>query len=390
MKISNISNYIKTTIKVEVEGYFVERFINLCIINKVNVWSIKNINSGKICFYTTPKELKKMETLLNRTKCKLKVVKKQGAYYKLLKYKKRRIAFIFFVILLIGIYIASTFLWNINVEGNESVATEDILKVLREVDVYEGKNKLGISESRISDVLRASFYEVAWAGVNIHGTTLNVQIVEKVISEEKENNEKVGNIVAMKDAVITKIVAENGTALYKLESFIEKGSVAIEGKLYANGEVSKEVHATGELRGKTEYEFSKEYYYIENQKEYTGEVKHGIGIGINNKKIVAKCLPKGYKYDISNEEKVFNIFGLRLKLVFENYTEYSDKSVVKTKEELLKQGERDSANFLCTLESEGKKYISHTTEVVENKDGIIYNMQYVMDEEIGKFVEIGE
>lgn len=390
MKISNISNYIKTTLKVEVEGYFVERFINLCIINKVNIWSIKDINSGKICFYTTPKELSKMEPLLSRTKCKLKVVKKQGAYYRVVKYKKRRIALIFFVILLMGIYIASTFLWNIKIEGNKSVATEDILRVLRETDVYEGKSKLSISESKISDVLRASFYEVAWAGVDIQGTTLKVKIVEKVISEEKENNEKVGNIVATKDAVITKIVAENGTALYKLESFIEKGSVAIEGKLYANGEVSKEVHATGELRGKTEYEFSKDYYYTENRKNFTGEVKHGIGIGINNKKILVKYLPKEYKYDISNEEKVFNIFGLRLKLVFENYTEYTEETVINTKDELLKQGEIDSANFLRTLESEGKKYISHTTEFIENENGITYKAQYVIDENIGKFVEIGE
>ena len=64
MKISNIANCIKTTLKVEVEGYFVERFINLCIINKLNIWNIKNINSGKISFYSTPKELEKMEQKL--------------------------------------------------------------------------------------------------------------------------------------------------------------------------------------------------------------------------------------------------------------------------------------------------------------------------------------
>lgn len=209
MKISNISEYIKKTLKVEVEGYFVERFINLCIINKINIWSIKDITSGKISFYTTPKEIKKMEPFLNRTKCKLKVTKKQGAYYKILKYRKRRIALVFFVMFLIGMYIASTFVWDIHVEGNENISSEDILEVLRTFDIYKGKSKFAISESKVSDTLRAQFYEIAWAGASINGTTLNVQIVEKVISNEKENNEILGNIVAVKDAVITKIVAEN-------------------------------------------------------------------------------------------------------------------------------------------------------------------------------------
>lgn len=209
MKISNISNYIKKTLKVEVEGYFVERFINLCIINKVNIWKIKDITAGKISFYTTPRELVKMEPLLNRTKCKLCITQKQGVYYKILKYKKRRVALIFFVILLMGMYISSTFLWDIQIEGNVNVTTDAVLEALKEAQVYKGKSKFGISESKIGDIIRAKFYEVAWAGVKISGTTLNVEIVEKVISKDMEMSEKVGNIVAAKDAVITKIVAQN-------------------------------------------------------------------------------------------------------------------------------------------------------------------------------------
>lgn len=390
MKISNIANCIKTTLKVEVEGYFVERFINLCIINKLNIWNIKNLNSGKISFYSTPKELEKMEPLLNRTKCKLKVVKKMGAYYKILKYKKRRIALIFFILVLIGIYISSTFLWDIKVHGNCNISTEEILAKLKENDIYKGKNKFAISESKVSDYIRSVFYEVAWAGVKINGTTLDVQIVEKVISDTKEENEKVGNIIATKDAIITKIVAQNGTALYKLESFIPKDSVAIEGKMYVNGEVSKLVHATGSLRGKVEYTFSKEYEFNEIQKDYTGKTRKGIGFGINNKKIVAKYLPKEYKYDISSEEKVLNIFGLELKLVLEKYVEYTQKQVVNTKEELLKRGEEDSKTFLKALEEENKKYVSHTVNVEDTESGIIYNKTFVIDEDIGKFVELGE
>ena len=101
-------------------------------------------------------------------------------------------------------------------------------------------------------------------------------------------------------------------------------------------------------------------------------------------------MPKEYKYDINSEEKVLNIFGLELKLVLEKYVEYTQKQVVNTKEELLKRGEEDSKAFLKALEEENKKYVSHTVNIEDTESGIIYNKIFVIDEDIGKFVELGE
>ena len=79
-----------------------------------------------------------------------------------------------------------------------------------------------------------------------------------------------------------------------------------------------------------------------------------------------------------------------MKFVLEKYTEYVENEVNNTREDLLKQGEEDSAEFLASLEKEDKKYVSHTVDVKDNEDGIIYNTIYVIDEEIGEFVELGE
>jgi len=390
LKVGKIVNYIKATLQVEVEGYFVERFINLCKINNVNIWEIKNETPGKISFLTTPKEIKIMEPFLSRTKCKLKITKKKGVYFSVLKYKKRRIAFYSLCLIILGIYLFSTFIWDINIYGNTNIATEEIRGKLQELGVYKGKSQYGISKSKISDYIRSEIYEVAWVGVEIKGTTLNVQIVEKVISEEKQENEIIGDIIAEKSAVITKIVADNGTALYKLGSYIEAGSIAIEGKIYTNGEVEKLVHASGILKGETDYIFEKEYSYIQKMKQNVGKTRHGIGIGINNKNFILKYLPKDILYDISSEEKVLNLFGVDFKYIFNKYYGYTEYEKTYTKEELLEIAEQDSAIFLSELEAEGKKFLKQNVIIEETEDKIVYKVQYTMEENIGKFVKVGE
>ena len=39
---------IKGIIKISVEGFFIERFINLCLQENVEIWDIERINEGTI------------------------------------------------------------------------------------------------------------------------------------------------------------------------------------------------------------------------------------------------------------------------------------------------------------------------------------------------------
>ncbi|MBR5227807.1 MAG: sporulation protein YqfD [Clostridia bacterium] len=390
MKLSKILSYVKATLYVEVEGYFVERFINLCKLNNVNIWDIKNVASGKISFCTVPSELKKMKIYLNRTKCKLNITKKKGIYYDILKYKKRKVALIMLLLVILGSYIYSTFIWNINIYGNENITTEQIISELNNLGVKVGKNQFAISKGKISDYIRAKIYEVAWVGVDIKGTTLDIQIVEKVISTEKEDNTILGDIVAIKSAVITKIVADNGIAKYKLGSYVEEGSILIEGKRYINGEPDKLVHASGTVRGETEYVFEKEYNFKEIEKLYTDKIKYGVGFGINNKNFVIKCLPKDYLYDISSEEKNFNIFGIEFKYSFNKYAQYTENEKINTKEDLIKRAAHDALQFLNNLILNDKTLKNELVTIEETQDKIVYKVIYTIDENIGKFVKVGE
>lgn len=369
MKISKIFTYFKATIIVEVEGFFIERFINLCKINNINIWDIMYINSGRIKFCTEPKEYKKLKVFLNKTKCKSKIVNKKGIYFELFRYRKRRNFIILSILGLIMWISLSTFIWKIEINGNQKVTDNEILIALEEIDVCAGKNKYFISKGKAVDYIRTKLYDIAWVGLEFEGTTLKVKVVEKTLDEESEDVTEMGDVVATKSGIITRIIAKNGTALFKEGSYIEEGMTAIKGSIKGEYMEEQKVHASGVLKAKIEYTFEKKYFYTEKVKKYTGNTRYGVGVGINNKKNVIKYLIKENKYDISSEEKIFKVFGTKISFIFNTYNEYEEYDITNSLEELMNKGKRDSGEYINKIMHTDSKILKEEvkTEDIDNR-----------------------
>lgn len=389
MNVSNFSTYVKAVIEVEAEGFFVERLINLCRINNIKIWDITYINEGRIRFCISPKEFKKLKPYVKKSKCKVKIIKKKGIYFDMFRYRKRKLALGLVLALILFSFVMSNFIWNINISGNEKIEKATIEALLKDAGIHKGKLKFLISKGKVSDYIRANLYEAAWVGVDIDGTTMNIIVTEKIISEE-EDKTVTGNIVATKSAVISKIIAENGTARYKTGSYITEGSVAIEGVIDSELIEPIKVHASGILRGIVEYTFEKEYKYQEQIKEYTGKSRYGVGIKINNKEILLKYLPKENKYDINSKTKMLDIFSVNISFIFNTYDEYILKDIVNTKEELAKVAEQDSTLYFESILTSGSEIVEKKVDQVETETGIIYKVTLSVEENIGKFIKTGE
>ena len=389
MNVSNFSTYIKAVVVLEAEGFFVERLINLCRINNIKIWNITYIHEGRIRFSVSPKEFKKLKPYVKKSKCKIKIIKKKGIYFDMFRYRKRKLALYLILALLLISFVMSNFIWNVKISGNEKIATSTIEMLLKQADVHKGKIKFLISKGKVVDFLRANLYEVAWVGIDIDGTTMNVTIKEKIISEEEDKTVP-GNIVATKSAVISKIIAENGTAKFKTGSFIPEGSIAIAGVIESELMEPIFVHASGILKGIVEYTFEKEYKYNEQIKEYTGKSRYGVGVKINNKEFILKHLPNENKYDINSKAKMFGIFSVDISFIFNTYEEYILKDIVRTKEELASAGQKDSALYFKEILTKDSRVVEENVDQIETENSIIYKVTLSVEENIGKFIKTGE
>ncbi|MEG2348824.1 MAG: sporulation protein YqfD [Clostridia bacterium] len=390
----NLTNSIKNilgVVTVQIEGFFTERFINLCKINNIKIWEVRNVVKGVIRFKINISEFKKLKKVAKKTKCKIKIKEKKGIYFKLFKYRKRKFAAILLFFALIFCILFSTVIWNINISGNDTITSEELLNQLKESGLYVGKTKIGLDKKKIINNLRLTSKDVSWVGLEINGTQANIKVVEKTRLEKRDIQQiKPGDIIATKSGIITKIVPENGTAKYKVGSYIEEGTIVIEGTIYSKFIEPIQVPAKGIFRIDCDYTFEKEYKYEQVQKEYTGKKFFTIGIGINYKENMFNYLNKSKKYDISKISKKMNFFGKVISFDFYKCVEYVQKSHVGTKEELLNKANLESEEYFkkeILAKLNEPKLVKQNENILEKEDGIIVKKVYTLNEEVGKFVE---
>lgn len=388
--VNNVKNKMGI-VTVQIEGFFTERFINLCKINNIKIWDIRNIVKGVIRFKINIYDFKKLRKVAKKTKCKVMIKNKKGLYFTLFKYRKRKLVFLLVFLAIIFSIVSSTFIWSIDISGNINIPNEKIISELKNSGVYVGKNKIGINKKNVINDFRTRMNDVSWIGLQIEGSKAIVEIVEKTKLDDNDlQNTRLGNIVATKSGLITKIIPENGTAVFKEGSFVEEGSVLIEGAVYSKYIEPIKVAPKGVVRANHEYINEINYSYTEILKNYLNKVRYTVGITINGKENMINYLNKSLKYDITKSSKEIKVFKNSISFDIYKFKQYNEVSVNKTKDELLQLANADIQNYLnnnILPNTQNGELVDQIIEVFDIENGIKVVTKYIVNEEIGKFIE---
>ena len=332
-----ILNYILGYVNILVEGYFVEKFINICNKQKIFLWNLKRSKTTIIYTNVSIKDFKKLKPIAQKTKCKIKIKSKKGLPFIFNKYKKRKIFVIGLAMVLITIFTLSKFIWNIEVIGNEKINDDEIIQIANENNLKIGKFKNKVDTKKIINKLRLERDDIAWIGIEIKGTNAIIKIVESIPKPNIIDDEEFCNIVATKDAIIKKISAQNGTPVVKEGEIVKKGTVLIAGWLEGKYTGTRYVHETGSVQGKVWYTQKERIYFKQQKKEQTGNVENKYSLNINNFKInFNKGVSKFKNYDTietNKKVKLFSNFYLPIELIKITNTEVNITDITYTLEE---------------------------------------------------------
>ncbi len=369
-------NIILGYVTVEVEGYFIERFINLCNSQKIFLWNLKRTHSTRIIINIGLKDFKKLKPIAKKTKCRVKMQKKKGIPFLLHRYQKRKLFFIFFLIIGLTTIALSNFVWNIEITGNENISSEEIQKLLDENDFKIGKCKIGLKTKDLIQKIRLERSDIAWIGIEIKGTNATVKIVEADLKPDIIAEDEYCNLIATKDGMITKVTAQNGTPLVKEGDIVTKGTVLVGGWLEGKYTGTRYVHANGDVQAKVWYSEKEKVPLKQLEKAKTGKEENKYSVKINNFKInLTKGVSKFKKYDTietSKKLKLFSNFYLPIEIYTKTFQEYEEKELIYTPEEAKIIGEN-----LATKKLE---------ELIENKESIVNKKVYV--ETTAQYVEV--
>ena len=388
-----ILKYILGYINIKIEGYSVEKLINICIKNGMLLWNIKRSKSTIVYANVGVKEFREIVRIAKKNGCKIKIINKKRLPFLLHRYKKRKIIFILIIAILFALVALSQFIWNIKIEGNEKIESSQITQILENKGIKLGTAKRNIDKQKIINEIRLERSDIAWIGIDIEGPNLIVKIVETNAKPEIVNEEDYCNVVATKDAQIVKISAQNGIPLVKEESVVTKGDILIAGWIEGKYTGTRYVHANGEVMAKVWYTKKEEVLLNQVIEQETGIKENRYKLKINKFEInLFKRLPKFEKYDTIETEKklkIFSNFYLPIELIQITYKEKLESQITygieeakdigrkKAEEEL--QNEINNTNVLQKYENayvnSNSVTIELTYEVLENigtKEKIVF------------------
>ena len=387
MRFKILLAYILGYLEIKVEGYFIEKFINNCLKSNIFLWNIKRKRTTIMTCNIGVKDFKNIRKILKQTKCRIKIEKKKGLPFTFNKYRKRKIFALLIFIILIIIAILSNFVWNIQIEGTEKISKDELIQTLKEEGLSIGKFKPGIETREIINKVRLDRDDIAWIGIEITGTNAIVKVVEAEEKPEIVDEDEYCNIVATKDGVVTKIMAQNGTPLVKNGDLIKKGTVLIGGWLEGKYTGTRSVHTNGHVEAIVSYTQKERVYLKETKKEDTGEAQNKYSVNIYNFIInFYKRVSKFENYDTIEEAKkikLFSNFYLPIELVKTTYKEYKVVEIAHTLEEAKTIGIERAKDKLNAQIENTNNITDEQVNIKEETNFVDVEVVYEVKENIG-------
>ncbi|WP_159883843.1 sporulation protein YqfD [Paenibacillus puerhi] len=263
---------LRGIVRVEVTGAKPERLVNMLSEKRMSVWDIRYVDENRVIFHVTVRDFFRLRPLLRGTGSRLRIRGKEGLPFWLDKLEQRKFFAIGLLGFVIGIYLLSSLVWQVKVEGNEKLEAERILQAAREEGIFRMQWKFKLRQpSELSRGLQSRLPEAAWIGVEVRGTHVLVKVVEARIPV-KPPLMNPRHLVASKSALVTDIFAEKGRPLVKPNTYVRKGDILISGIL--GDEIhTQTVVASGEVKGIVWYKPTVEVPLTRQYKVYTGESK---------------------------------------------------------------------------------------------------------------------
>ena len=337
--------YLHGYVMITVSGFSVERFVNMATFRGIYLWNIQPKGSS-IQMNVSSKGYSLLKECAEKTGCQYHIVRRCGLPALIRKYKKRKILAFGILFFVAALYTLSSFVWTIDIEGNERIAKEDILTACENVGMSAGKLKWNMHTDEVTQKLLETFPDISWVSVSIKGTNALVKIVEAIPQPEMIDKVTPSDLIAKKDSVIQSITTEAGTPIVQSGDVVKKGALLISGEVIIaageEAEVGREyIHARGTILGKVWYNLEESVPLQYTEKMYTGEEKKDKSIMIGN--TILNVIQPNMEDSTYDKEKTsvnqFAIGDFKLPVAYiqETYKVYEIIQKQRTKEQAKKE-----------------------------------------------------
>lgn len=249
-------------IGVRLYGHQVNRFINLCSKNGIHLWNITHDLHHYIRAHFRLRDFYILKPFLRKTKTKLKIISRHGFPFWCHRHPRLKWFPVLLIIILCLLVYSRSYIWEIQIQGNEKIPEHELLQVLEEHNVTVGQKSNVLDCTALEYEIRKKFSDIGWISIYLENTKLYIDIRESLYGEQEEivADGKRYDLIANKDAYIHTMVTRCGTSVVESDMYIKKGDLLVKGTfdvLDDSGAIkqTKKVRAEAYILGDVVYNF---------------------------------------------------------------------------------------------------------------------------------------
>jgi similar to stage IV sporulation protein len=339
-------------------GESLEKFINMSAGRGIFLWDIRRVAEDRILISARLSAVHPLRHIARKTNCRFKFRERQGLPFIISRIRRRKSLLVGAVLFLVGMYLLSSFVWFVDIQGNKRISDSQILQSAAGAGLKRWVFRWNFQPAKVEAAIKEDLPQVSWAGVHVRGTRVVIQIAEKV--NPVVRNEHPAHIVAAKAGLVKEILVLAGNPVVKEGDTVIPGQILISGIILPPDDILGEkndgqleedrgntkmtestiVHAKGLVRARVWYEGYGEALLTEKMNRPTGRVISRLCMKIGAKEIILRgpqnIAPGNYKEDrVVKKPLQWRNISVPVELITESYLELEDYSEQRTKGQAL-------------------------------------------------------
>lgn len=301
-------NYLRGYVIIIVEGFFTEKFINICTRRQIPLWDVRVQGEKTRTMRMSIKGFKLIRSIARKAKCRVRLLKKAGLPFVFNKYRRRKAFFAGAALFFVLIMLLSSFVWSVEITGNTTLQSAELEEALARNGIRTGILKFRIDTDSAVTAMMLEMEKLAWISIVVRGTKVKVDVRERKEVPVIIPRHIPCDVIAAKDGIIRQVIALGGIEAVSVGDTVQRGQVLISGNIPQKGEQAgyKLSHAMGFVTARTWYEEEAPVITSQIERLKTGKI-------INDHALVLFS----WKLDIlhkKNRFKTYSVSEIRKKL----------------------------------------------------------------------------
>ena len=214
------------TVEVELTSAAIEASLEKLIGQGIPIADIRADDPLTAQFRIHRRDFRRVRKFTEKQGGQLRLLHRRGIYWDLKRITRRPLILGILILLLLSLMLQRRVLF-VQVEGNTTIPTRQILDAAAESGIRFGSRSREVRSEKMKNALLASIPELQWAGVNTYGSVAVITVRERTDREEENADTGISSIVASRDGVILSCTATSGNLLCQPGQAVSQGDTLI-------------------------------------------------------------------------------------------------------------------------------------------------------------------